>query len=144
MKRHKIEHFASNSNLKAACVERFNHIIKTRVYTYITAKSTNLWIDVLQDMMDSYNHSRYQSIGMSPADVRKTDENRLWMRLYGDGDTIRTRIEPLPNDTMVCINLSKIAFDKGYLRNWTQVIIFLDNHNKNLKILIIIFYNKFW
>ena len=28
MKRHKIEHFASNSDLKAACVERFNRTLK--------------------------------------------------------------------------------------------------------------------
>ena len=42
------------------------------------------------------------------------------MRLNGDGDTIRKRIEPLTDDTMVCINLSKTLFDKGYLRNSTQ------------------------
>ena len=42
------------------------------------------------------------------------------MRLYGDGDTIRKRIEPLSDDTMVRINLSKTSIDKGYLRNWTQ------------------------
>ena len=59
MKRHKIEHFASNSDLKAACVERFNRTIKTRLYTYMPAKSTNRWVDVLQDMMNSYNHSRH-------------------------------------------------------------------------------------
>ena len=38
MKRHKIEHFVSNSYLKAACVERFNRTIKTRLYTYMTVK----------------------------------------------------------------------------------------------------------
>ena len=57
---------------------------------------------------------------MSPADVRKRDQDRLWVRFYGDGDTIRKRIEPLPDDTMVRINLSKTSFDKGYLRNWMQ------------------------
>ena len=41
MKRHKIEHFASNSDQKKACVERFNRTIKTRLFTYMTAKSTN-------------------------------------------------------------------------------------------------------
>ena len=42
------------------------------------------------------------------------------MKLYGDGDTIRKCIEPLSDDAMVCSNLSKTSFDKGYLRNWTQ------------------------
>ena len=117
MKRHKIEHFASHSDLKAACVGRFNPTIKTRLYTYMTAKSSNRWVDVLQDMMNSYNHSCHRSIAMAPAKVRKKDEDRVWLRHYGDGDTIRKRIEPLPDDTMVRINLSKTSFDKGYLRN---------------------------
>ena len=120
MKRHKIEHFASNSDLNTACVTRFNRNIKTRLYTYMTAKSRNRWVDVLQDIMNSYNHSRHRSIGMAPADVRKKNQDRLWVRLYGDGDTIRKRIVPLSDDTMVRINLSKTSFDKGYLRNWTQ------------------------
>ena len=54
---------------------------------------------------------------MAPADIRKKDQDRLWVRLYGDGDTIRKRIEPLSDDTMVRINLSKTSFDKDYLRN---------------------------
>ena len=57
---------------------------------------------------------------MAPADVRKKEEDRLWVRLYGDGNIIRKRIKPLPDDTIVRINLSKILFDKNYLRNWMQ------------------------
>ena len=104
MKRHGITHFASQSDQKAACVERFNRTIKSRIYTYMTAKATNRWVDVLQEMMQSYNHSRHRIIGMAPADVRKRDEDRLWVRLYGDGDTIRKRTERVPDDTMVRVN----------------------------------------
>ena len=45
------------------------------------------WVDVIQDLVDAYNNSRHRSIGMVPADVQKKDENRLWVRLFGDGDT---------------------------------------------------------
>ena len=38
------------------------------------------------------------------------------MRLYGDGDTILKRIEPMLDDTMVRINLSNTSYDTGYLR----------------------------
>ena len=44
-------------------------------------------MDVIQDLVDAYNQSHHWSIGMTPADVQKKDEDRLWMRLYGDGDT---------------------------------------------------------
>ena len=45
------------------------------------------WVDVIQDQVNSYNHSRHRYIGMVPADVQQKDENRLLVRLYGDGDT---------------------------------------------------------
>ena len=49
-------------------------------------RGTVRWVDVIQDLIDAYN-SRHRSIGMAPADVQKKDENRLWVRLFGDGDT---------------------------------------------------------
>ena len=70
--------------------------------------------------MQSYNHSRHRIIGMAPADVRKSEEDRLWVRLYGDRDTIRKRLERVPDDTMVRVNRWKGAFEKGYVKNWSQ------------------------
>ena len=40
MKRHKIQHFASESDEKAAVVERFNRIIKTRIWIYLSNRGT--------------------------------------------------------------------------------------------------------
>ena len=81
MKRHGIHHFASDSEQKAAVVERFNRTIKTRIWTYLSDRGTVRWVDVVQDRLDAYNHSRHRSIGMAPADVQKMDEDRLWVRL---------------------------------------------------------------
>ena len=44
-------------------------------------------VNVFQNLVVSYNHSRHRSIGIAPADVQKRGEHRLWVRLYGDGDT---------------------------------------------------------
>jgi transposase InsO family protein len=120
MKRHGITHFASQSDLKAACVECFIRTIKSRLYTYMTAKATNRWVDVFTEIMQSYNNCRHRSIGMAPSDVTEADEDKLWLRLYGDGDTIRKRIDRLPNETMVRVNRWKRSFEKGYLKNWSQ------------------------
>ena len=84
MKRHGIQHFASESDQKAAVVERFNRTIKARIWTYLSDCGTVRWVDVIQDLVDAYNNSRHRSIGMAPADVQKKDENRLWVRLFGD------------------------------------------------------------
>ena len=118
MKRHGIQHFASESEQKAAVVERFNRTIKTRIWTYLSDRCTVRWVDVIQDLVDAYNNSRHLSIGMLPADVQKKDENRLWVRLFGDGDI---HLKPqIPQGAMVRASSHKTIFDKGYMPNWTK------------------------
>ena len=77
MKRHGIQHFASESEKKAAVVERFNRTIKSRIWAYLSNRGTVRWVDIIQGLVDAYNHSRHRSIGMAPADVQKKDEKRL-------------------------------------------------------------------
>ena len=73
------------------------------------------WVDIIQDLVDAYNHSRHRSIGMAPADVQKKDENRLSVRLLEDGDT---HLKPqIPQGIMVRANSHKTIFDKGYMSN---------------------------
>ena len=118
MKRHGIQHFASESEHKAAVIERFNHTIKTRIWTYLSDRGTVRWVDVIQDLIDAYNNSRYRTIGMAPADVQTNIENRLWVHLFGDGDTY---LKPqIPEGTMVRASSHKTLFDKGYMPNWTK------------------------
>ena len=119
MRHHAIQHFASDSDQKAAIVERFNRTIKTRLWTYMSDKGTVRWLDVLQHLVISYNHSYHRSIGMLPADVTKIDENRICARLYGDGDT-HMKQKMLPVGGMVRINKSKGVFDKGYMPKWSK------------------------
>ena len=76
------------------------------------------WVDVNQDLFDAYNHSRHRSIGMAFADVQKKDENSLWVRLFGDGDTY---LKPLiPQGAMLRASSHKKIFDKCYMPNWTK------------------------
>ena len=119
MKRHDIQHFASESEQKAAVVERFNRTIKIRICTYLSDRSTVCWVDVIQDVVNFHNDSHYRSIGMAPSDVQKKDENRFWVRLFGDGDTY---LKPqLPQRAMVRASSHKTIFDKSYMPNLTKV-----------------------
>ena len=83
MSRHGIQHLASKSEQKAAVVEQLNRTIKTRIWTYFSDPNTVRKLDVIQDLVDAYNHSGHGFIGMAPADVQNTNENRLWVRLFG-------------------------------------------------------------
>jgi transposase InsO family protein len=115
-----IHHFVSNSDKKAAVVERFNRTLKSRIWTYFTAKNTKKYIDVLQQFTKSYNASTHRSIGMSPVDVREDDTNTIWRRLYGDG-SVPPPLRKRPRvGELVRISRWKGNFEKGYLPNWSK------------------------
>ena len=64
LKRHDIKFYTSeNEDIKAAVVERFNRTMKTKMYRYFTARSTRHYVDVLPDLLYSYNHTYHRSIG---------------------------------------------------------------------------------
>ena len=76
------------------------------------------WVDIIQDLVEAYNDSRHRSIGMAPADGQKKEENRLWVRLFGDGDT---HLKPqIPKRDIMRARSHKTIFDKGYMPYWTK------------------------
>jgi transposase InsO family protein len=56
-----IRYFASNSDTKAAVVQRFNRTLKTRMWVYFTAQDTKRYINILQGMVYTYNHSIHRT-----------------------------------------------------------------------------------
>jgi len=118
MKRNAIQHFASESDQKAAVAERFNRTIKTRIWTYLSDKGTVRWVDVIQDLVQAYNNSYHRTIGMPPSKVEKKDKARLWVRMYGDGDTYLKAA--ISRGSMVRISKAKGDFEKGYMPNWSK------------------------
>ena len=61
----------SNLDIKAAIVERFNRTLKERMWRYFTHKSLRRYIDVLQDIVFAYNHTRHSSTRMQPAIITR-------------------------------------------------------------------------
>lgn len=112
-----VELFQTNSDTKAAVVERFNRTLKTRIFTRFSAKGTKRYIDTLPAVVNAYNRSHHRSIGMAPVDVKKKDEDRIWLKLYGTPSAPKMH---LPPGQLVRLSKVKGDFDKGYLPNWTE------------------------
>jgi transposase InsO family protein len=115
-----IQHFVSNSDMKAAVVERFNRTLKTRIWTYFTAKKTQRYVDVLQQFVASYNATYHRSIGMAPGSVREAHSNTIWSRLYGDGSALPVKRKSVKAGELVRISRWKGNFEKGYMPNWSK------------------------
>ncbi len=115
----KVHLFASDSDMKAAMVERFNRTLKAKMWRYFTSRNTRRFIDVLPNLLQAYNHSWHRTIGMRPADVKRKHETQLWLRMYGSHQTVMARKskEPL---SVVRMTKKKGDFEKGYAPNWTE------------------------
>ena len=73
---------SENEDLKASVVERFNRTLKTKMYRYFTHANTRRYVDVLDDIVHSYNNTYHRSIGMAPVEVGPYNEDEVRARLY--------------------------------------------------------------
>ena len=133
-----IQIFITNAKVKAAVIERFNRTLKEKIYRFFTFnksvdKSTNLsnkrYIDILPNILKSYNNSFHRSINMKPVEVSKSNENQVYINLYGynknEGDDTFVKVKFKPG-TYVRLVKSKNIFEKGYIANWTKDIYIVD------------------
>jgi Chromo (CHRromatin Organisation MOdifier) domain len=109
-----------NSDIKASVVERFNRTLKTKMWKYFTYKNTYRYIDILQDLLHSYNNTHHRSIAMTPIQVSKENEDFVRNRLYGQKKR-RPKWKYQVGDR-VRISKTRIAFTKGYLPSWSEEI----------------------
>jgi len=121
LRRRDIKFYTSeNEDLKAAVVERFNRTLKTKMFRYFTHANTRRYLDVLDDLLYSYNNTHHRSIGMAPSEVNADNE-----------DVVRARLYPLKPKTYrwkyavgdrVRIAMQRQPFRKGYLGEWSEEI----------------------
>ena len=114
LKHKKITFFTTYNETKASIVERFNRTLKGKMWKYFTANNILKYIDVLQKLVRSYNHSRHRSIGMRPSDVNLKNESVVWERLYGDEANKLFKYKFSVGD-QVRISKARRMFKKGYL-----------------------------
>ena len=112
---------ANNPDIKASIVERFNRTLKTRMWKYFTAKQTWRYIDVLQQLMDSYNSRTHSSTGFAPIEINTKNMFRAYMKMFGQNKKNKSDYKFQVGDK-VRISKSKMTFEKGYYENWTPEI----------------------
>ena len=115
-------HFSTYGDSKASVVERWHRTLKQRMYRYFTAHNTLRYVDVLQPLIYTYNHTYHRSIGLAPHQVTFRNESEVWDRLYGA--RLKSKIPP-PKCRVgdrVRLNKKHRPFKKGYLPGWTEEV----------------------
>jgi len=121
LRKHDIKFYTTeNTDTKASVVERFNRTLKTKMWKYFTHKNTLHYMDVLQDLVHSYNNTYHRSIGMTPSQVTVEKQDCVRKRLFG-GKKNSPKWKYVVG-AKVRISKARMAFKKGYLPSWSDEI----------------------
>ncbi|XP_044599175.1 uncharacterized protein LOC123275250 [Cotesia glomerata] len=121
MKRHDINLYSTYSNMKASIVERFNRTLKTKMWREFSARGSYKWIDMLAELVNTYNNTKHRTIKMKPIDVTKAQEWSLLENIYMPmkSQSSKRKKNRFKVGDVVRISRYKHVFEKGYTPNWT-------------------------
>ena len=117
-----VKHFTTKNETKANYAERVIRTLKGLVYRYCVHNQTYKYDDVLESLVQNYNHRPHTSLkGRAPADVKQTNEALVWKQLYVD-TVVKRRPKPfrLKIGDTVRISHLKYTFQRDYHQKWTQ------------------------
>ena len=107
---------------KSVVVERFIRTLKNRLYKHMTAVVKNVYYNVLDDAVNEYNNTKYNTIKMKPKDVGD-DNNRVYIEEHNK-KSARFNVED-----RVRISKFKNIFAKGCTPNWSKEIFIVKKIN---------------
>jgi hypothetical protein len=124
MVKKRIVHYTASSYPEVKCpnVERFNRTLKTRLWKYFTQRKTFRYLNVLQTIISSINHSVSQPIGMRPVDVTKENEAEVIQKLFNTDKKKKKQPFKYKVGDPVRIAKEKGKFAKGYEPNFTKEV----------------------
>ena len=115
-------HYTENEE-KSSVVEKWIRTMKEKMWKYFTTNSTNVFINVLPDLVREYNNTIHSSIKMTPVEAsEKKNELKVWKTLYPNRLDILDINPKFSVGDKVRISKKKELFEKGYTTRWTEEI----------------------
>lgn len=134
LKANNIHHYVSNNQeIKASLVERLQRTIKSKLFRYFTHSNSYKYIDILQEIVHSYNHSVHSSLGIRPVDVTSENQEALWQQQYNSDtpDSSETVFKFRVKDK-VRISKYSTVFTKSYLPLWSQEVFTISKRHNTI------------
>jgi transposase InsO family protein len=121
-----ITHFVAMNEVKANYAERIIKTIKSKLSRYMSFTNTSRYIDVVQDIIHSYNNTYHNSIEMTPAEVTQNNEKVLWWMQYHPTPKFHERRHQqnfkFHEGDHVRIPMVSTVFRREYSARWTDEI----------------------
>lgn len=124
MKKYNINHYSTNSEKKAAIIERFNRTLKGAMYKLFSKRGSYVWIDILQNLINNYNNKFHRTIGMTPNEVNSKNAELVLKRIKKNTRVKVEKMKPRKFHVNDKVRISKYKgiFTKKYLPNWTNEV----------------------
>lgn len=118
-----IYNHTNNEDTKCGIVERCIRTLKSKISKYLTYKNTYKYIDVLPDIVKSYNNTYHRTIKMAPSEVNEKNILQVYRNMKESWHIPAKKKYPkIKVGDYVRMSKSKTVFEKGYLKNWTEEI----------------------
>ena len=118
-----INHIIAYGQHKANYAERVNRTIEDRLYKYFYEKQTFRYVDILDDVTYSYNHTKHGSIGRPPADVNAENTAEIYKEIYIPILNKRAQQKVIYSfniGDLVRLSHVKTPFARGYQEQYTE------------------------
>ena len=117
-----IELYTTENEEKSTVIERWNRTMKEKMYKYFTANSTNVYIDVLNDLVSQYNKTVHSSIEVTPIEAsKKENEKQVFLNLYPSESSAKKKPKFELGD-YVRIPKKKGTFEHGFTPRYTEEV----------------------
>lgn len=113
MAKYKIKQYFANEPIKAGIVERFNKTIKGKIARYLTANNTYKYLDVLPQLVHSYNTTHHSTIKLAPNQVNKKNAPRVYQTIYGETQAKKILLKYKVGDE-IYLKKQKTLFSRGF------------------------------
>lgn len=110
-------------------MERFNRTIKTLMFRAFTQNGNHKWIDIIQDLLESYNETVHSATKFRPNEVNESNESQVRKNLYPpEGKKRRKKPDFALGDT-VRISRKDHVFRKGYEKTMSDEVFIVSGIN---------------
>lgn len=123
-----IQQWNSKNPGKAVMVERFNRTLKERLWVYMTDQNNFEYIDVLDDVVESYNNTIHSATGYAPSQV---GQNEIIKILNKDNEKDESNEPLFKVGDYVRVAKTKLTFEKGYETKYSRMLYKISGSRKS-------------
>lgn len=138
--------YAPDTSTHGAYIERFNRTLQSLIYKYLQEKNTYRFVDVFQNIVETYNFRKHRMIGFTPYQAENDPSIHLQIRLNLSKyyETVKSKKTIFKIGDKVRIAKLRTKFSRGYKERFNKEIfkIYKISHNKKIPLYYLSSYDE--